>query len=234
MRLWSGLNLTADDAHPERRADSRRTTEPSYRPPDPVEARVLEAATEQFGSLGYERATVAQIAKQARLSTSTLRAKFGLKKDVYVFALDVQAERMIELAATATVAGGSSRDPEAGVSAFIEFVGQSPMGWRILFDREPRNPGLAAIRAEVTDEAMRWVTPSLAARSREESLAAFAILNGTAEWWLANPDVGREEVISDAVTMLRSVLAGRTATFTYRGRLGLRSRSARPRAARAS
>lgn len=63
---------------------------------DETRAAVLEAAAQVFARKGYERASIAEITQQARLSSGPVYAHFGSKAELFAATLEAFSERELD------------------------------------------------------------------------------------------------------------------------------------------
>jgi AcrR family transcriptional regulator len=119
------------------------------RRPQHSDDKLLDAATAVFSRVGYEPATVAQIAAEAGATKPTLYARYGSKADLYRSTLT--RERDI-FQAHLFGAYAEARDRPVGeiveraVHAFFAYADARPEGYRLLFANAPND-----IRAELQD-----------------------------------------------------------------------------------
>ena len=74
--------------------DSNRVIEPNAGPAESTRARLLEAAGEEFSSLGYEGATIRSIALRAGANLAAVNYHFGDKESLYEQVV-IHAHRML-------------------------------------------------------------------------------------------------------------------------------------------
>jgi AcrR family transcriptional regulator len=119
------------------------------RRPQHSDDKLLDAATAVFSRVGYEPATVAQIAAEAGATKPTLYARYGSKADLYKSTLE--RERDV-FQAHLFGAYAEARDRPVGeiveraVHAFFAYADARPEGYRLLFASAPND-----VRAQLQD-----------------------------------------------------------------------------------
>jgi AcrR family transcriptional regulator len=163
---------------------------------------ILDAALERFGSVGYERATIAEVCRRSGASVGSVYHRFGDKRGI---AEALYAECLADYHRGLVAALAPVRGAERGIRAMV----RHHLGWvrdnpsRAAFLFEPQDAGVADGRRirELNEESFaacrEWLEPHWAAgRIRRMPLELlYAIVLGPsqefARGWLRNPDPDR-------------------------------------------
>jgi AcrR family transcriptional regulator len=92
----------------------------------PTETRILIAAERSFGELGFERSTLADIAKEAGIRRPSLLYHFKTKDDLYEQVVHRVFDALRNALGQAMVAGAFSQQIVALAQSFIEFTEAQP------------------------------------------------------------------------------------------------------------
>lgn len=199
------------------RGSRRRGDAPRLRLPG-AERRelIVEAATAEFAQLGYEGASMGQIAAAAGVTRTVLYDHFASKHELYVELLRIQYGGL--LADLSTPISSGQPMGERFVSAFdtfFRFVEERPLAWRLLFAAQPpTDPDVAADYRGVLAECNRLLASFFEADARRAGVdpasdvgrLIFAMqidaLHGAARWWRSHPSTPRAELVRAAVATL--------------------------------
>jgi TetR/AcrR family transcriptional regulator, regulator of cefoperazone and chloramphenicol sensitivity len=152
-----------------------RTTPPPGGPSHDTRARMIEAAIEVFGAVGYDGATTRQLAERAGVNQAAIPYHFGGKRELYLAAAQAIADYMrsrieplIDHLRTASV------DPAAHIDAvvmrFFQFIAgdAEPEAWTVFFVRCERD----------ADDAFRIIYYQSVARFQAALIAEVAAATG--------------------------------------------------------
>jgi AcrR family transcriptional regulator len=187
----------------------------SATPPQTTRDRILDAATELFVSDGEERASVAEVCRQAGVSNGSFFHHFPSKEEL---ALEVTLALRREYWSHLLMALESSADAMAGIAATIraafEYQQRFPDKYR--FSRSDDAPWMRGNAVRVRDDnapyrgrAAQWVGAHVAGGQ----LALFApeiygaLMFGTPHWVVRNAHSGAAPTDLDAVAeeLVRSI-----------------------------
>jgi AcrR family transcriptional regulator len=90
--------------------------------------RITDAIAELTAEHGYEATKIGDIVSRAGVARKTLYDNFDGKEDVFLAAFDTSADEALERVETACKAAGAGWEErvEAGLAAFLGFVGDEP------------------------------------------------------------------------------------------------------------
>jgi len=142
--------------------------------PGSTRARLLDAGIARFQELGYERASVVQIANDAGVTTGSLYHHFGNKLGLYVVIRDEFETRMTERmeGAAAALGGAGRRAVQAGLEVAFDAAVRFGVT-RILAEPRPdQTPDtIAALLRELLPRSARPAGAMLSAAWRAALLA---------------------------------------------------------------
>jgi AcrR family transcriptional regulator len=181
---------------------------------------VLDAAVARFGEKGYDHASLREIAADAGVTTPVLYDHFPSKAELYVAVAWELADSLLEHW-SAPIEGPPEQIFRVTVARIFEWIEANPAGSRVFFAELPSDELVARNIAAVLDRALSALAelfgtspparlPAGLDRERaNEALASLTMsaVSGLAGWWLHNPDVPRETVVSLACEVLWSGLA---------------------------
>ncbi|MFF9490058.1 TetR family transcriptional regulator [Streptomyces sp. NPDC014676] len=186
------------------------TTRKRTRNPEAKRAAILDAARATFAELGYERATIREIAKRAGVANGLVMLHFSNKENLFIAAAAPQ--QIVQ-----NVAGDLEGLPRRVASTFIRQMeaGELAESFTALLrsstsDRTVAREMQRAMR-EQSVTAYRQVSPDDDAEAKVEMIVA--VLNGVAlgRYVLADgllATMSPEEVIDRTTELLRTVVLG--------------------------
>lgn len=139
-------------------------------------ARMIEAAIEVFGSVGYDGATTRQLAERAGVNQAAIPYHFGGKRELYLAAAQAIADYMrpridplIETLRSVEDAAGAAR-VDAAVTSFFRLIAgnDEPEAWTTFFVRCERE----------ADDAFRIINLQAVARFQSALIDAVAAATG--------------------------------------------------------
>ena len=189
---------------------------------DDRRALIVEAALEQFGELGYDAASMGEIARRAGVTRTVLYDHFESKRALFTALVEDKHEEL--LAQQRAVIGGDAPIAErlgAAVDALYAFAEREPLAWQLLFpDRAPLPPEVADDHRRLSAKANRLTAELLEADARRlgldpahpESEAIFALqraaMNAAVRWWHRHPEVTREQLVQATMDTIWTGMSG--------------------------
>lgn len=118
-------------------------------PREQREARVVEAATEEFGRLGYGAASLAGIAGRAGVSKALVLSYFGSKDDLFAVCVERVGQRLGDhIEPVISRAAPPSELARSAIDAFFAALAERPSDWNLLIDRSVPREGAARASAK--------------------------------------------------------------------------------------
>lgn len=169
--------------------------------------QILSVARRVFAEVGYEDASIDDVAAAAGVTKPVVYRHFTGKRDLYLAVLEVH---LSELISRLWVALSSSPDPRerlrAGLQAYFEFAQKNEEGFRMLFDASTRNDPETSARIgsawdPLTDGVARTVGDLLRAAGLDPAgapiyaRALMGMAAAVADWWLRSRRFPREDLI---------------------------------------
>jgi AcrR family transcriptional regulator len=168
------------------------------------EAQLLDVAEELFLINGYERTTIEDIARAAGVTRPVVYEHHGSKEGIYLACVR-RARDQFNIDVMRAVAG--TDDPleqlRRGAEVYYLMLERDPRRWQLLFG--PGGLFSGAVGEELARERFRTVNlladlfePHLPQHDQQQVDAFAHATSGSAEqlgrWWLAHPDISREQV----------------------------------------
>ncbi|MEA2478306.1 MAG: hypothetical protein QOJ07_228 [Thermoleophilaceae bacterium] len=178
-------------------------------------ARLVDAATQVFGSRSYAEARVADVLERAAISRKTFYEQFRDKEDCFMAAYEVAAERASEaVRAAAREQADRPGALRAGLEALLRFLADEPELARLLIV-EVMGAGPAARTRR--DEAIAGFGPLIAPMSDGgPPVAAELVVGGVWEVVHSRVSAGRAEdlpaLCDELVACTLALVAGAPAT----------------------
>jgi len=182
--------------------------------------QLLAAALEEFGRNGFHQTQMDQVAHAAEVSKALLYQHFGSKEELFAeVTMGIVAELSRRLATAAPVGTASLDRMRAMVQVLFDYATEEPQAWALVvrhLDKPEIEPELTEIRERFGAAfgdlllAKRRADPSLSAtalavnerRARLLVPLVYGSLVSMVSWWLAHPDVTREQAESMAVEFI--------------------------------
>lgn len=179
------------------------------------EQLILDVAGGVFAREGYHPASMDEIAELAGVSKPMVYTYFGSKEGLYLAYIERAGGELLERLERAAP---PDREPPAALRArvmeFLAFVEEHRDGWKVLFGEvassrpfaervaELRDRIAAAIRRMIDEAGLRWPAPASDAIAHALVGAGESLAN----WWLAHPEVSRDEAAAWYLAVVQSVL----------------------------
>jgi AcrR family transcriptional regulator len=163
------------------------------------EPQILEVAGRVFAARGYHAASMDEIAAAADVTKPLVYSYFGSKEGLYVAYIERSGRDLLGRLRRAADPSAPPRERlEAGIVEFLGFVEERRDGWRVLYSQAAARGGplaeeVASLRAAIAAMIGRLLSEAVPARDG----VAHAVVGAgesLANWWLANPEVPREQV----------------------------------------
>lgn len=123
---------------------------------------ILVAATQVFAELGYEGASISEIAARCGVTRPIVYDHFPTKKALLLALIEQHHARF--MGALATKAWGRELDEDLLrelIAGYLDQVATDPGGWRILCLERASDPDIAAFQQRTGDEVDRALASSL-------------------------------------------------------------------------
>ena len=127
------------------------------------ERLILDAATAEFGRLGYAGAALSAVAAQGGVSKPLVLSYFGSKESLYIACVERAGANLVDhIEAVLTTQQPPRQMAEDTLTAIFQALAPRPHDWNVVNDRTPPPGGRAheaarRVRATIADQAARGV-----------------------------------------------------------------------------
>ncbi len=119
--------------------------------------QLVDVAKAVFADLGYDGASVEEIANRAGVSKPIVYEHFGGKEGVYAVVVDRETTRLLEMITSRLGPGlGAREQVRSSAMAFLDYIEDDPAGFRVLTRDSPAGfsgGGMAGLLADVAAKA---------------------------------------------------------------------------------
>ncbi len=119
--------------------------------------QLVEVAKSVFAELGYDGASIEEIASRARVSKPIVYEHFGGKEGLYAVVVDRESSRLLEMITNRLGPGlGAREQVRSSAMAFLDYIESDPDGFRVLIRDSPSGfsgGGMAGLLSEVAGKA---------------------------------------------------------------------------------
>ncbi|MGI9018239.1 MAG: TetR/AcrR family transcriptional regulator [Euzebya sp.] len=119
--------------------------------------QLVGVAKAVFAELGYDGASVEEIAARAGVSKPVVYEHFGGKEGVYAVVVDRESTRLLDkITSYIHDEAGGRQMVNASALAFLHYIEEDPEGFRVLTRDSPAavtTPGIAGLLSDVADKA---------------------------------------------------------------------------------
>lgn len=166
--------------------------------------QLVGVAKTVFAELGYDGASVEEIAARAGVSKPVVYEHFGGKEGIYAVVVDRESNALLDkITSYINEQAGGRQMVHASALAFLHYIEEDPDGFRVLTRDSPATvaaPGMASLLTDVADKAA-GVLEIFFRRSgldpRSAPLYAGALVGMVAyvgSWWASERTPPAEEV----------------------------------------
>ena len=162
-------------------------------------AQLLDVGREVFAAMGYEAASIEEIAKRARITKPVVYEHFGGKEGLHAVIVDREIRELVG-AITRALEGDHPRVLlEQAALALLTYIEEEPDGFKVLLRDSPvagSRGSLASVIGDIADQVQDILATEFRNRDFDPKLAAIyaralvgmVVLVG--QWWMdvAKPD----------------------------------------------
>ncbi|WP_414689844.1 TetR family transcriptional regulator [Nocardioides sp.] len=170
-----------------------------------------------FAERGYDGTSIEEIASRAEVSKPVVYEHFGGKEGLYAVVVDREVRSLLTMMQTALTAGQPRMLLEQAAMALLDYIEQTPDGFRILVRDSPIGSASGSFVSIIGDIASR-VEHILAAEFKSRGFDAKAapmyaqmlvgMVGTTGQWWLDERKPSKEQVAAHLVNLAWHGLAG--------------------------
>jgi AcrR family transcriptional regulator len=164
-----------------------------------------------FAELGYDAASVEEIAARAKVSKPIVYEHFGGKEGLYAVVVDRETQRLLDMITSRIGPGIGAREQiHASAMAFLDYIEEDPDGFRVLIRDSPTGfsaGGMAGLLSDVAakaEEVLAGFFDESGLDRRNAMLYAQALVGmivRVGAWWSEERKPAKEEV-AEHVTAL--------------------------------
>jgi len=164
---------------------------------------LIDVGRAVFAKLGYEAASLEEIAKRAKVSRPVLYEHFGGKEGLHAVVIDREMEYLVRRIAEAIATGTPRERVEAAALAFLSYVKDQPDGFAVLTHDAPVSSARGGFSSLLNDVAER-VGDVVAASFKEAGFdpksapvyahALIGMVTFVGQWWTEERKPPVEEV----------------------------------------
>ncbi|MDP9405103.1 MAG: TetR/AcrR family transcriptional regulator [Actinomycetota bacterium] len=176
--------------------------------------QLVEVAKGVFAELGFDGASVEEIAARARVSKPIVYEHFGGKEGVYAVVVDRETTRLLDMITNRLSRDTGAREQVRGSAmAFLDYIEADPDGFRVLIRDSPAgfsSGGMAGLLSDVAAKAEQVLSGFFTRTGRDLASAplyAHALVGmivHVGAWW-ADERTPDKEVVADHITALAYV-----------------------------
>ena len=184
-------------------------------------AQLLDVGRSVFAEVGYEAASIEEIAKRAQITKPVVYEHFGGKEGLYAVVVDREVRRLVDLITSALVGDHPRVLLEQAALAFLTYIEDEPEGFTILVRDSPiasSSGTLASVIGDIADQVEHILVDEFKTRGFEPKLspiysrALVGMVALVGQWWL---DAGKPK---------REVVAAHLVNLAWNGLKGLESK----------
>jgi AcrR family transcriptional regulator len=180
--------------------------------------QLLDVGRETFSRMGYEAASVEEIAARADVSKPVVYEHFGGKEGLYAVVVDRELHVLLDRFTAALSSPGRPRELlERAALALLDYIEEDTEGFRVLTRDAPAVPGgpgtFSSLIGEVARKVEHLLAGQFAERGYDPRLAALysqalvGMVSLVGQWWLDTQSPGKRDVAAHLVNLAYNGLA---------------------------
>ena len=173
-------------------------------------AQLLDVGRSVFAEIGYQGASIEEIAKRARITKPVVYEHFGGKEGLYAVVVDREVRNLVASITTALEGDHPKVLLEQAALALLTYIEEQPDGFKVLIRDSPIAGGkgsLASVIGDIADQVEYILAGEFKARGFDpklspiysRALVGMVVLVG--EWWQEVGKPKREVVASHLVNL---------------------------------
>ena len=173
-------------------------------------SQLIGVAKAVFAELGYDGASVEEIAARARVSKPIVYEHFGGKEGIYAVVVDREAQRLLEMITSRIRPEISPRQQVVGSAlAFLDYIEEDPEGFRVLTRDSPAafGGGFGGLLTDVAAKAEQVLAGFFEASGLDVAMAplyAHALIGMVVHvggWWAEERAPSKEDVAAHVAAL---------------------------------
>ena len=165
-------------------------------------SQLIEVGCNAFAELGYEAATVEEVARRAGITKPIVYEHFGGKDGLYTVIIEHEATCVLETISKAIAVGSPRERIEAAVLAFLGYVRDNPAGFAVLVRDSPASSRYASMLADIASQVGCIFTEEFERAGYDGRFAPIyaqaliGMVTSVGEWW----DEDRSRPVEDVAS----------------------------------
>jgi len=165
-------------------------------------SQLIEVGRGTFAEMGYEAATVEEIARRAGITKPIVYGHFGGKEGLYAAIVEDEAALVLGAISSAISVGTPRQRVTAAVLAYLRYVGERPAGFAVLARDSPASSRYASMLAEIADRVGAIFAAEFDRAGYDASVAPIyaraliGMVTYVGQWWDEDRSRPVEEVAS--------------------------------------
>ena len=181
-------------------------------------AQLVDVGRSVFAEVGYEAASIEEIAKRAHITKPVVYEHFGGKEGLYAVVVDREVKKLVDLITSALEGDHPRVLLGQAALAFLTYIEEDPEGFTILVRDSPiasSTGTLASVIGDIADQVEHILVTEFQSRGFEPKLspiysrALVGMVALVGQWWL---DAGKPK---------RAVVAAHLVNLAWNGLRGL-------------
>lgn len=174
--------------------------------------QLVTVARACFAEKGFDGTSIEEIASRAGVSKPVVYEHFAGKEGIYAVVVDREVHTLLTAIRQAiqTPRAGSRRLLELGTLALLDYIENCPEGFQIVMrdsDASQDGGSFGSILNDIIARVEGLLIPVFSAKNIDEKAAPLfaqaltGLVAMTAQWWLDNPEMTKQEVASHLVNL---------------------------------
>lgn len=173
-------------------------------------AQLLDIGRSVFAEMGYEAASIEEIAKRARITKPIVYEHFGGKEGIYAVVVDREVQKLVGSITGALDGAHPKILVEQAALAFLTYIETEPEGFRILVRDSPvasSTGTLASVIGDIAAQVEHILAQQFKARGFDAKLAPLysnslvGMVALVGQWWLDAGKPKRDVVAAHLVNL---------------------------------
>ncbi len=152
-------------------------------------AQLIDVGRDTFADVGYEAATVEEIARRAGITKPIVYGHFGGKEGLYAVVVEREAEYVLNAIEAAISTGMPRERIESAVLVFLEYVRDHPAGFVLLARDSPATSRYSSMLADIASRVAAIFAEEFAhagydpANASIYAQALIGMVTYVGQWW---------------------------------------------------
>jgi AcrR family transcriptional regulator len=172
--------------------------------------QLIEIARSLFAERGFDGTSIEEIAARAEVSKPVVYEHFGGKEGLYAVVVDREVRTLLTMMQNALTAGHPRMLLEQAAMALLDYIEQTPEGFRILVRDSPigsESGSFVSIIGDIASRVEYILAGEFKARGFDAKAAPMyaqmlvGMVGTTGQWWLDERKPSKEQVAAHLVNL---------------------------------